>query len=955
MDNPNFRVLVIDDKPDNVFTFKVLIKEAFENAVFFSSDNGKDGISMSLDENPDVILLDILMPEMDGFETCRRLKEDQRTSEIPVIFITALRDEKDIRIKALEAGGDAFLLKPVDKSELIAQIRVMLKVKEANTHKKNETKRLENLVNQRTRELINELEGHQKTEKALIQSQKSYEAIFNSVSEAIYIQNAEGKFINVNKGALQMYGFTLDEMIGKVPNDLAAPGMNDMDKVNQLCSQVLRTGTSATFEFFGKRKNGEIFPKEVIANRGNYFGEEVVIATARDISERKLAEQKIHQANVNWNHTFDSIHDGIAILNNDQKIIQTNQAFRKFLEHTTFHHCEESCFHYIHHTACPVPGCPFVRMKESKVREKMEMELGENIFEIVVDPIINDSGDIDGAVHILSDITLRKREEIIRKIQYNIAHYVSIAENLNELLGVVQKELSLIMDTSNFFVAFYNPESDLLYSSFWADENDDFTEWPAEGSLTGKVVKENKSLLLKREDIKQLIQNQGMPIPGTMAECWLGVPLKTPHEIIGAYVVQSYTNPDAYDTEKQYVLEIIANQLSIYIAKKRKEQELILAKEKAEESDRLKTAFLANMSHEIRTPMNGILGFVDLLQNPTISEERQHLYLQVIKESSNRLLNTINDIIEISRIEADQSPLSFSSFNLNETLLFLYSFFEPEARNKGLYFNINNQLNDNELQISSDKNKLVSVLSNLIKNAIKFTSKGDVEFGCKRQDDKLLFYVKDTGVGIPADKFESVFDRFVQADLDLSRPYEGSGLGLSIARAYVNMMGGRIWLESALDIGSTFYFTINFIVGSVVTDTKQKDEIINEVKPLKQRTILIAEDDNAGYTYLEVLLSLHNYQCIRAKNGFEAVSLFQARPDIFLILMDLKMPGMDGYQATKIIRQHNAEIPIIAQTAFALSGDREKAIEAGCTDYISKPIKKEELFILLKKYGKIFF
>jgi signal transduction histidine kinase len=257
----------------------------------------------------------------------------------------------------------------------------------------------------------------------------------------------------------------------------------------------------------------------------------------------------------------------------------------------------------------------------------------------------------------------------------------------------------------------------------------------------------------------------------------------------------------------------------------RKEEEvkksLIESKEKAEESDRLKSAFLANMSHEIRTPMNGILGFVSLLDDVTLTKDKYLIYVNLVKKSSERLLETINDIIEISKIESNQVTLKTSQFDVNESLNYLYGFFKPAAEEKNLNFRLINSLSDNKVVFNTDKNKLESILTNFIKNAIKFTTEGFIEIGFSQMNGSYLFYVKDTGSGIPKEKQEAIFERFVQADIEITRPYEGSGLGLSIAKAYAGMLGGKIGIESEEGKGSTFRFTVKTpaVTNSKVSET----------------------------------------------------------------------------------------------------------------------------------------
>lgn len=249
--------------------------------------------------------------------------------------------------------------------------------------------------------------------------------------------------------------------------------------------------------------------------------------------------------------------------------------------------------------------------------------------------------------------------------------------------------------------------------------------------------------------------------------------------------------------------------VSRYVKKeKATRQNLIEAKEKAEESDRLKSAFLANMSHEIRTPMNGILGFVSLLEDTTLTKDEYVSYLAFVKKSSERLLSTINDIIEISKIESNQVILQISDFNMNESVEFLSGFFKPEIEEKGLEFKLVNEFSNQTFQIYTDRNKLESVLTNFLKNSIKFTNEGFIEFGIMDNDNEIVYYVKDSGMGISSEKIEVIFQRFAQGDIDITRPYEGSGLGLSIAKAYAKLIGGEIEVESVVGSGSTFYFKI---------------------------------------------------------------------------------------------------------------------------------------------------
>jgi PAS domain S-box-containing protein len=374
------------------------------------------------------------------------------------------------------------------------------------------------------------------------------------------------------------------------------------------------------------------------------------------------------------------------------------------------------------------------------------------------------------------------------------------------------------------------------------------------------------------------------------------------------------------------------------------------AKQHAEESDHLKSAFLANMSHEIRTPMNGILGFSELLKDPKLEGETQQEYISIIEKSGKRMLNIINEIIDISKIESGQMQVFISEVDLNKLLEECYRFFKPEAEKKNIELKLFKALQFENVKLKTDSDKLNGILTNLVKNAIKYTKVGSIELGYSLNDLKteIEFYVKDTGIGIPKDRQAAIFERFIQADIEDKMAQQGAGLGLAIVRAYVEMLKGRIWVESEVNVGSTIYFTLPYkILGMTEIVSPINEEKNKQIKNLK---ILIVEDDEASNQLLSITVNKFALKIISAINGKEAIKACQNNPDIDLVLMDIQLPEMNGYEATKQIREFNKEVIIIAQTAFAFSGDREKSIAAGCNDYISKPIKKLELEILIQKH-----
>ena len=566
------------------------------------------------------------------------------------------------------------------------------------------------------------------------------------------------------------------------------------------------------------------------------------------------------------------------------------------------------------------------------------------------------------------DVTEKTKAEQVQNVLYAISNAALSSNDLQELIEIISVQLGKLLDVTNFYIAFYDEATGMLSTNYEKDEKDHFNSWPAEKSATGYVIKHQKSFLRRESDFIELCKAGEIELVGSPSKIWLGVPLFANKKAIGAIVVQSYENEDAYTENDKLMLEFISGQISIAIERKKADQELIKALAQAQESDLLKSAFLANMSHEIRTPMNGILGFAGLLSEPGLTGEDQAEYISIIEKSGARMLNIINDIISISKVESGLMEVVIAETNINEQIEYIYTFFKPECVQKGLKLFYKNSLPNDKALIKTDKEKIYAVLTNLVKNAIKFTDEGSIEFGydvgsvCRDKaclvstPPTIEFYVKDTGIGVPKHRQEAIFDRFVQADIADVRAFQGAGLGLSISKAYIELLGGKIWVESDTDgksgkKGSVFYFTIPYLTDKVeimnVPVRVAEDQPNPEGLSLK---ILIAEDDMASSVLITLTIKKFAKEILKARTGIEAVEICRNNPDIDLILMDIKMPLLDGIEATRQIRQFNSGVIIIAQTAFALTGAREKVIDAGCNDYISKPVLTDKLIELVQKY-----
>jgi len=415
--------------------------------------------------------------------------------------------------------------------------------------------------------------------------------------------------------------------------------------------------------------------------------------------------------------------------------------------------------------------------------------------------------------------------------------------------------------------------------------------------------------------------------------------------------IDTYLDVYAYPIlDEKGEVKLVIEHLRDNTARKKAEEELILAKEHAEESDKLKSVFLANLSHEIRTPMNGILGFTELLENTEISSQKKNTYIEIIKNSGKHLLSIINDIIEISRIETGLIKPHLTNVEINSLIYSLHEVIKMNIpQEKKIKLEIIKSKPDRKVVVVTDEVKLRQILSNLLTNAIKYTDKGHVGYGYE-VNSELTFFVKDTGIGIDKKDQEIIFERFRRVDEEITSRKRGSGLGLAISKAYVEMLNGSIQVESEKGKGSVFSFSIPFqqpAEGKNKSISSKKAEASKSKK--NKITILVAEDDEFNYMYFAEVLQSAKYKLIRANNGQEAVDICKSNPNIQIVLMDIKMPVMDGFEAYRKIKEFNPNLPVIAQTAYALSDDEKNIQKAGFTGYITKPISVDELLQSITK------
>jgi len=527
--------------------------------------------------------------------------------------------------------------------------------------------------------------------------------------------------------------------------------------------------------------------------------------------------------------------------------------------------------------------------------------------------------------------------------------------DIKEIYPTIVHELSKIWDTNNFFIALYDKTSDTLSLPFFADEKDNFYEIPTKKTITGYVIKNNKSVLLKENDLRLLEESGDIELIGTPCKVWMGVPLKVENDIIGVMCLQDYNNEDKFSQDDLYVLDFIANQIAIAIQRRMMLDNLVIARQKAEEAAQSKQIFMSTMSHEIRTPLNEVIGITNLLLQGNPREDQMD-YIKTLRFSGNHLLTLVNDVLDYNKMESGKIIFEQTQFNLDDFMNEIMRSYSFRSKAKQLEFEIKKE-EPLPVEVIGDPIRLNQILSNLLSNALKFTSQGSITVTLKelernKNQSTMEFLVHDTGIGIPKDRQASVFETFTQAASDITKHYGGTGLGLAICKKLIELLGGTIHLESEVGEGSTFSFTITFTVAEKGT-RQQPPEATETYTGLEGKRILVAEDNKINFFVANKFLAGWGVIVTHAENGQLALEKLD-EDDFDLILMDLHMPVMDGIEATRIIRNSQdpkiKSIPIVALTAAIMSESHDKIEELNINDYVLKPFKPHDLFERIRKH-----
>ena len=724
--------------------------------------------------------------------------------------------------------------------------------------------------------------------------------VFNHEETGIeVVSNEETNHVGVSNETFK--GMSMREMVPK----------EAYHNIHNNLLKVITTGRGSTAHH-ELDVNGEHHYYE---NRIFPLDDEYVLIMCRDISERVATQQNLEI----FKRVLDKVSDSILAVSVDGTLVYAN---RQFIEEYGVK--EELGTQKVY----DLP----VSLNTKEIFDKRVQEIRDNGGNFAYRAQYTRVGETKLRVHQVSAFMIQNQgEEMIWFFTQDITDVIKNRDELRELNYL----MDAILNNIPVYLFVKDPEDDFRYL-YWNKAFASHSKIPASkalGRTDFEVFPEYENAeKFHRDDLELIRTRERMEMQETYVTA-TGEPR----------IVQTLKTLVPLEGRTPLIIGIswdITNIQNI-------EQELIFARIKAEQSDRLKTAFLANMSHEIRTPLNAIVGFSRLM---TIADnaEDEKLYSDIINQNSEILLQLINDILDLAKIEAGTLEYIRYPMDLGELCRNVYEMHKDRVQT-GVVLILDNK--DTSLIINEDQNRIMQVVTNLITNAIKFTFKGEIRFGFEVREEYIDFYVKDTGMGISEEKIKMIFERFVK----LNTFVQGTGLGLAICRVIVEKLGGEITAESKLNEGSTFRFTIPYKAGKKCPESEKATKCpesgsTEPRKVLQRRTVLVAEDVDSNFLLLKTLLG-KRCNLLWAKNGEDAVNQFKEhQPD--LILMDIKMPHMDGLEATRLIRSYSKEVPIVALTAFAFESDKDRAIEAGCDDFLTKPVSQNALEKVLDKYVK---
>jgi PAS domain S-box-containing protein len=882
------RILFIEDVPSDVDLAVLELRKEKLKFEYTSVCTRIDLLNALEEFNPDLIISDYMMPSFNGLQALLEAKSFDPA--IPFILFTGSVNE-ETAVECLKAGAHDYIIKehmtrlPFAVKEALEQFRI------------NKEKMAAELL--------------------LRDNEAKLQSIFSAAPVGIGLV-IDRVFFEINDTFCSMTGYSRSELVGKSSAIIYA-SEDEFVKVGKSKYSRSQDGGTGSVESKIKTKDGKIL--NVLINSSPLDKEDLskgVTVTVLDITERKRSEEALKESE----HLFQTLSQvspvGIFRTRSDGYTTYVNPGWLQLsglTEEESMGYGWLKAVHPDDRKKIENGWTSSVSKSQDSIAEyrfvrpdgRIVWVMGNAVTEVRDDEIIGYVGTVtDITERKIAEIGLRKSEERYRRIFENIqdVYYETSLEGV-----ILEVSHSIISLTKGLYAV-----SDFIGKSMY-----DFYFNPEERAIITDELK-SKGLVTDFEVV--LTDGRNLVVP-----CAISAKL----------LFDSDGNPERIIGSMRDITE-----------RKNASDALKIAKEKAEKSDKLKTEFLNNISHEVRTPLNGILGFAEIISLQDLSESEKKDSISMLFESSNRLLNTITNYMDISLITSGSLTVNKKDFVPDLTLKRIFNNFETSCINRHLDLFLEVPEQEKNYILNTDPEICQKILSHFLDNAIKFTEKGSIHFGFKKKSDHIEFYVRDTGVGINTASFKTIFDRFSKESADPYKVTEGSGLGLAIAEGMANAIGAMIRLESEPGKGSCFYLDIP-VTGND-TEKSSSDSDIPAFRNASASPILIAEDDETNFYYLNAVLARETEaKILHASNGIEAVDLFRANPQIRLILMDIKMPQMDGFEATRQIKMIDKTVQVIAITAYAMSGDEERIMAAGCDGYLSKPLTKKSL---LDKVGK---